>query len=198
MTGGAGFIGANFVQYWLEAHPSDRVVVLDALTYAGNRTSLQAAEGRNGFRFVHGDICDREQVAVPTRTHIDAYDRLNEKIEEMAAAINERYGTRSWTPIQLVQESLPAERLALLYRMADVCIVSSLQDGMNLVAKEYVASQVDDTGVLLLSKFAGAIEELAGCLPMNPYDPENAADLIRIALEMRAADRRARMQQLRT
>jgi trehalose 6-phosphate synthase len=81
--------------------------------------------------------------------------------------------------------------------MADLCIVSSLQDGMNLVAKEYVASQVDDAGVLLLSRFAGAIEELTGCLPMNPYDPESSAELIRTALEMRAAERRTRMQQLR-
>ena len=147
-------------------------------------------EWRERFSFV--------QVAVPTRTHIEAYDLLNEKIEQMAAAINERFGTRTWTPIQLVQESLPSERLALLYRMADVCIVSSLQDGMNLVAKEYVASQVDDTGVLLLSRFAGAVEELDGCLPMNPYDPESSAELIRSALEMRAAERRTRMQQMRS
>ena len=149
----------------------------------------RSPEWRERFTFV--------QVAVPTRTHIDAYDRLNEKIEQMVAAINERFGTQTWTPIQLLQESLPAERLALMYRLADVCIVSSLQDGMNLVAKEYVASQIDNNGILLLSKFAGAIEELEGCVPMNPYDPESSADLIRIALEMRVAERRARMQQLR-
>ena len=80
------------------------------------------------------------QVAVPSRTDIDAYDRLNEKIERMAWSINERYRTDDWTPIQLVKESLSADRLALLYRLADVCIVSSLADGMNLVAKEFAAS----------------------------------------------------------
>lgn len=147
-------------------------------------------EMRERFTFV--------QVAVPSRTNIEAYDRLNEKIERMTWSINERYGTDVWTPIQLVKESLAPERLALLYRLADVCVVSSLQDGMNLVAKEFVASQIDDFGVLLLSKFAGAIEELEGCVPMNPYDPENCADLIRKALTMPRTERAARMQQMRS
>lgn len=146
-------------------------------------------ELRERFTFV--------QVAVPSRTDIEAYDRLNEKIERMAWSINERYGTDTWTPVRLVKESLPPERLALLYRLADVCIVSSLQDGMNLVAKEFVASQVDHSGVLLLSKFAGAVEELSGCVPINPYDPEACADQIREALNMRHGERRARMQKMR-
>jgi trehalose-6-phosphate synthase len=147
------------------------------------------ADLRETFTFV--------QVAVPSRTDIGAYDRLNEKIERMALSINERYRTETWTPIQLVMESLPAERLALLYRVADLCIVSSLQDGMNLVAKEFIASQSEKPGVLLLSQFAGAIEELDGCVPMNPYDPESCAELYRAALEMPAAERESRMAQLR-
>ncbi|MGQ0561818.1 MAG: alpha,alpha-trehalose-phosphate synthase (UDP-forming) [Gemmatimonadota bacterium] len=146
-------------------------------------------EFRETFTFV--------QVAVPSRTDIEAYDQLNEKVERMAWSINERYSTDTWTPIQLVKELLPAERLALLYRLADICIVSSLQDGMNLVAKEYVASQIDDSGVLLLSKFAGAVEELAGCVVINPYDPEHCAAEIRDALVMQLDERRVRMHQLR-
>lgn len=147
-------------------------------------------ELRETFTFV--------QVAVPSRTEIDAYDRLNDKLERMAWSLNERYGTDRWTPIHLVKESWPAERLAILYRIADVCVVSSLQDGMNLVAKEYVASQVAEPGVLLLSTFAGAAEELAGCVGMNPYDPEQAADFIRAALEMPKAERVRKIGLLRS
>jgi trehalose 6-phosphate synthase len=148
---------------------------------------LRSPEWRETFTYV--------QVAVPTRTNIGAYDQLNDKIDSMACAINEKFGTRTWTPIQLVKQPMTPARLALLYRISDLCIISSLQDGMNLVAKEYVASQVDNSGVLLLSKFAGAIEEVAGAIPMNPYDPENAAELIRNALEMRAPERADRMKQ---
>ena len=146
-------------------------------------------EWRERFTFV--------QVAVPSRTDIEAYDQLSEKVERMAWSLNERYRTESWTPIHLLKESLPAERLALFYRAADVCIISSLQDGMNLVAKEYVASQVDNQGVLLLSKFAGAIAEMTGCIPINPYDPEELASHVNEALTMPLEERRARLVRLR-
>jgi trehalose 6-phosphate synthase len=147
-------------------------------------------EWRQKFTFV--------QIAVPSRIDIEAYDRLNAKIERMAMSINERYGTEHWTPVHLHKESLPAERLALLYRAADVCIISSLQDGMNLVAKEFVTSQIDRTGVLMLSKFAGAIEEMAGCVEINPYDPEDLAQQIHKTLHMPADDRFERMTRLQT
>src|SRR5690606_29345820 len=86
-------------------------------------------EFRGRFTFV--------QVAVPSRTAIEAYDELTHKVERQVKEINDRYGTEDWRPIHLIKQSLPADRLAVLYRMADVCLVSSLQDGMNLVAKEY-------------------------------------------------------------
>ncbi len=136
------------------------------------------------------------QIAVPSRTDIEAYDRLSDKVSRMAWAINERYGTEKWTPVHLITESIPSERLALLYRTADVCVISSLQDGMNLVAKEFVTSQVDKTGVLLLSKFAGAIEEMEGSVAINPYDPEDLSELIHRALYMPAEERRARLTEL--
>jgi trehalose-6-phosphate synthase len=147
-------------------------------------------EFRERFTFV--------QVAVPSRTGIDTYDWLNEKLERAVWSLNDRYATDSWQPVHLVKESLPLNRLALLYRAADVCIVSSLQDGMNLVAKEFIAAQVDEPGgVLVLSKFAGAAEELDGACEINPYDPEHVAGVLREVLLMGDADRAERMRRLR-
>lgn len=136
------------------------------------------------------------QVAVPSRSAIEAYDDLAQKVDRQVWQINERFGTESWRPIHLLKQSLPAERLALLYRAADLCIVSSLQDGMNLVAKEYVASQVDRRGVLLLSSFAGAAEEMEDAILINPYDPEAFALKIRDALNMDADQRERDMRDL--
>jgi trehalose 6-phosphate synthase len=146
-------------------------------------------EYRERFTFI--------QVAVPTRSDIEAYDELAQKVDKQVWEINERFGTGDWRPIHLVKQSLPAERLAIVYRMADVCMISSLQDGMNLVAKEFVASQVDGQGVLLLSEFAGAAEEMAdGATLMNPYDPEGCALKIRDALTLPADERAANMRKL--
>lgn len=136
------------------------------------------------------------QVAVPSRTDIEAYGNLDENVERMAWSINDRHGTDKWTPIHLLKESWPAERLSILYRAADLCIVSSLQDGMNLVAKEFVASQIDQRGVLMLSQFAGAVEEMHGAVVVNPYDPEECALHIREALQMKQSERAACMTRL--
>jgi trehalose 6-phosphate synthase len=138
------------------------------------------------------------QVAVPSRTDIVAYDELTHKVERLVWELNDRYGTSRWRPVHLIKRSLSAERLTVLYRAADLCIVSSLQDGMNLVAKEFVASQGEGgEGVLLLSSFAGASEELNGMILVNPYDPEDFAQRIRDALVMPAEERRTRMRRLR-
>ncbi len=146
-------------------------------------------EFRERFTFI--------QVAVPSRSDIEAYDVLAHKVDEQVADINDRYGTADWRPIHLLKQSLPAERLAVMYRMADLCLVSSLQDGMNLVAKEFVASQVDGRGVLMLSEFAGAAEEMAdGAVLMNPYDPEACAAKIRDALTLPRDERSAAMERL--
>jgi len=137
------------------------------------------------------------QVAVPSRTDIAAYDELTHKVERLAWEINDRYGTTRWRPVHLVKRALSVDRLALLYRAADICIVSSLQDGMNLVAKEFIASQAGDgRGVLLLSRFAGAAAELDGMVEINPYDPEDFAKRIRDALIMPPEERRQRMERL--
>ncbi|HEY0019227.1 MAG TPA: trehalose-6-phosphate synthase [Longimicrobium sp.] len=145
-------------------------------------------EYRGRFTFI--------QVAVPSRSDIEAYDELAQKVDDQVREINDRFGTAEWRPIHLIKQSLPVERLAVLYRLADVCIISSLQDGMNLVAKEYVASQVDRRGVLLLSEFAGAAEAMPEAILINPYDPEGCALAIRDALTLPADERAAAMERL--
>jgi trehalose 6-phosphate synthase/phosphatase len=137
------------------------------------------------------------QVGVPSRTDIEAYDELTQKVERLVWEINDRYGTAEWQPVHLIKQSLPADRLAVLYRAADVCVVSSLRDGMNLVAKEFVVSQVDARGVLLLSRFAGAAEELRHAMLVNPYDPEDFARILRDALALPADERARRMRSMR-
>ena len=136
------------------------------------------------------------QVGVPSRTDIEAYDDLTQKVERLVWEINDRFGTSDWQPVHLIKQSLPAERLAVLYRAADVCIVASLRDGMNLVAKEFIASQLDHRGVLLLSRFTGASEELEDALTINPYDPEDFSRILRDALSMPAEERARRMESM--
>jgi trehalose 6-phosphate synthase/phosphatase len=133
-------------------------------------------EYRGRFTFV--------QVGVPSRTDIEAYDELTQKVDRLAWEINDRYGTPGWRPVHLIKQSLPADRLAILYRAADVCVVASLRDGMNLVAKEFIVCQADERGVLLLSRFAGAAEELDHAMQVNPYDPEDFARILRDALAL--------------
>jgi alpha,alpha-trehalose-phosphate synthase [UDP-forming] len=137
------------------------------------------------------------QVGVPSRTDIEAYDELTQKVERLVWEINDRYRTPDWQPVHLIKQSLPAERLAILYRAADVCIVASLRDGMNLVAKEFIACQADERGVLLLSKFAGAALELEHALQVNPYDPEDFASILHDALRLGPEERAERIRAAR-
>jgi trehalose 6-phosphate synthase len=145
-------------------------------------------EYRERFTFI--------QVAVPSRGDIEAYDELTQKVDRQVWEINERFGNERWRPIHLIKQALPASRLAVLYRMADLCMVTSLQDGMNLVAKEFVASQVDAHGMLLLSCFTGAAEEMVDATLVNPYDPEDLSLKIRDALAAPPDERRAMHERL--
>jgi trehalose 6-phosphate synthase len=143
------------------------------------------------------------QVAIPTRNNVEAYRQYRDLIRQTVTEINERFGTpadhknRGWKPIEYIEGRVTPHTLAAYYRMADLALVSSVYDGMNLVAKEYVASQVDETGVLVVSHLAGAAEELRGALVVNPYDQEGMADSIRRALEMPENERRERMRLMR-
>ncbi len=137
------------------------------------------------------------QKTAPSRTKIKAYRALQRQVEERVNYLNTTFGTPQWHPVITLPRPLPAEGLSALYRMADLCIVSSLQDGMNLVAKEYIASQVDERGALILSDLAGARDELHWALSINPYDPEGFADVINRGIALPVEERRDRMRQLR-
>jgi trehalose 6-phosphate synthase len=137
------------------------------------------------------------QKSAPSRTRIRAYRDLQREIEREVARLNAVWGSGRWRPVIHLSRPLPPAGLAALYRLADLCIVSSLQDGMNLVAKEYVACQVDRRGVLLLSELAGAHDELAWAIPINPYDAGGTAATIAHAAEMPASERAERLDHLR-
>ena len=111
--------------------------------------------------------------------------------------INQKYQADEWKPITLINRGLDQKKLSAYYRLADLCIISSLQDGMNLVAKEYIGSQVDEMGVLLLSQFAGAFEEIDHSIPINPFYPDSSADSIKQALDMSFKERKKRMHSMR-
>ena len=138
------------------------------------------------------------QVAVPSRGLVDSYQTFRRQVEEAVGRINGSCATLRSTPIHYMHRSVSMKELVSLYCAADVMLVTPLRDGMNLVAKEFVASRIDDDGVLVLSEFAGAAAELADAVVVNPYDVENVAEAIRVALAMPADERRQRMQRLRT
>ena len=137
------------------------------------------------------------QVAVPSREHVPAYGTLRREVEALIARVNVRFGTPTWTPVRYFPESLPPADLAALYRAADVMLVTSLRDGMNLVAKEFVASRDDEDGVLVLSELTGAAGELQEALTVNPYSVDDLVDTMVHALEMDTEERRSRMVALR-
>lgn len=136
------------------------------------------------------------QVAVPSRTQIPDYERLNEEIEAAANAINARWAAGDWRPIRLCQRHLPQQELMALHRLANFCMVTSLHDGMNLVAKEFVASRWDMDGVLILSNFTGAARELTSALLVNPFSVDQMAEAIADALTMPRRERNQRMRNL--
>jgi trehalose 6-phosphate synthase/phosphatase len=136
------------------------------------------------------------QIAEPSRGEVPEYQRLKREVDELVGAANGRFGTASWTPIRYVNRSLGPDDLAGLYRTADVALVTPLRDGMNLVAKEYVASQVGEPGVLILSRLAGAAETMREALQVNPYNVDAVAESLHLALTMDLAERTARMRAL--
>jgi trehalose 6-phosphate synthase len=137
------------------------------------------------------------QIGAPSRVHIPAYRDLNETLESLADEINWRHSSGSWRPILYINQHFGAQQIYALYQMAAGCIVSSLHDGMNLVAKEFVASRGDGLGVLVLSRFTGAARELPDALLINPYDVAQFAAAIRQALEMPLEEQRHRMARMR-
>ncbi len=157
---------------------------LDAL----DRLLERRADVRDRMTFV--------QIGVPSRSQIRSYVDVVEAIDRRVADINARYGTGRGA-IRYRKSAYRMKRLLALYRLANFCIVSSLHDGMNLVAKEFVAARDDDDGVLVLSKMAGAAQQLHDAVIINPYDVEGFADALERAIDMPADERRRRMQAMR-
>jgi trehalose 6-phosphate synthase len=137
------------------------------------------------------------QAAAPTRSKLASYHDLQIEAIETARVINENYGDGAYKPIVLSVRHHEPDEVYELFRAADVCVVASLHDGMNLVAKEFVAARDDERGVLLLSSFAGASRELAEALIVNPYDSRSMADALDAALKMPAEAQRVRMKSMR-
>ncbi|MEW5851425.1 MAG: bifunctional alpha,alpha-trehalose-phosphate synthase (UDP-forming)/trehalose-phosphatase [Myxococcota bacterium] len=137
------------------------------------------------------------QVAVPSREKVPAYEDFHRQVNELVGRINSRHGTASWVPVHYLYRSVSREELVAMYVAADIMLVTPLRDGMNLVAKEYVASRTNDDGVLILSEFAGAAEELGEAVLVNPYDVAGVAGAIQRALDMSSDERVRRMRALR-
>ncbi len=137
------------------------------------------------------------QVAVPSRTGVEAYQDFRNLVDGLVGRINGAFGTPRWVPVHYIFRGLSAADLVALYRAADVMLVTPLRDGMNLVAKEFIASRSDGDGVLVLSEFAGASWELPEALQVNPYDTEATAETVFRALSMEPDERRARLAPLR-
>lgn len=137
------------------------------------------------------------QVAVPSRGEVDSYQRFRRFVEEMVGRINGTCGTLRSTPIHYMHQSVSTADLVAMYCAADVMLVTPLRDGMNLVAKEFIASRIDDDGVLVLSEFAGAAAELGEAVVVNPYDVDAVAEAIRRSLTMPREERHRRMRPMR-
>ena len=155
------------IEFLLDAHPE----------YRGNLTMLQ--------------------VAAPTRESVEKYKEYAARVTEEAERINKKFGTKDWKPITLEKRNYSHDELINLYQLADVCLVTSLHDGMNLVAKEFAAARNDESGVLVLSQFAGASRDLKGAILINPYSAEETSSALHAALIMPKAEQHRRMKTMR-
>ena len=183
----------------VQARPTaKRIIGIDRLDYSKGLPNKFRAFGRflennPGYR---GNLV-LTQIAPPTRESVEAYADIRTMLETLSGSINGRFGELDWVPIHYIHRSVPRKRLADIYRASHIGLVTPLRDGMNLVAKEYVAAQnPDDPGVLILSQFAGAAEEMSEAVIVNPYNTDEMADAIRIALEMKLEERKERHAKL--
>ncbi len=136
-------------------------------------------------------------MAAPTRTSLEEYRTFQDRIHRVTARINERYGRPGYQPVHLLAEHHEHAAVNELFRAANMCVVTSLHDGMNLVCKEFVAARDDQQGVLILSRFAGAAREMPEALIVNPYHVEETADALHRAATMPSAEQHERMASLR-
>lgn len=176
----------------------DLVIGVDRMDYS--KGLPQRFEGMaelfDRYPEVHGKI-SFTQIAPPSRSVVEEYAHLREKLDELSGRINGDYGDLDWIPIRYLARGYDREEIAGLYRLAKACLVTPLQDGMNLVAKEFVAAQdPDDPGVLILSQFAGAAEQMKEALIINPYDSTAIAEAVKQAIDMPLEERQDRWRKL--
>jgi trehalose 6-phosphate synthase len=137
------------------------------------------------------------QVASPSRERVEAYQTLRDEVEVIVGRINGQHGEVGYSPVHYLHQSYPREEMAALYLAADVMLVTPLRDGMNLVAKEYVACRNDESGALVLSEFTGAADELGGAFLVNPHDIEGLKNAIVRAATASPQEARRRMRSMR-
>ncbi len=175
-----------------------QIIGVDRLDYSKGLPDRLRAFGR--LLELHPDnmkTVSMMQIAPPTREDVEAYADIREELEALSGSLNGRFADFDWTPVRYIHRAVPRATLAALFRASDVGFVSPLRDGMNLVAKEYVAAQDDDEpGVLVLSKFAGAAEAMKEALIVNPYDVDEMAETLQHALKMPRDERRTRHRAL--
>jgi trehalose 6-phosphate synthase len=186
---------SSFVREVVESLGEKELVIgVDRLDYS--KGLVQRMDAFERFYETHAEWRAKVtylQIAPPSRSEIPEYSELEQAVGGAAGRINGKYGEVAWTPIRYLNRTYSRSALAGLYRSAQAALVTPLRDGMNLVAKEYVAAQdPDDPGVLILSRFAGAAAECQEALLVNPYDPESVAAAIARALDMPLAERRER------
>jgi trehalose 6-phosphate synthase len=176
-----------------ENRPGEFLIGVDRLDYTKGLPNRFRAFGR----YLEEHAGDRGptllQIAPPSREQVEAYRQITAELEEIAGQVNGRFSQLDWTPIRYIHRPVDRDKIAVLYRMAQACLVTSLADGMNLVAKEFVAAQdPEDPGVLILSRFAGAAEDMDHAVLINPYDIEEIAEAIHTALTMPLEERKQR------
>jgi trehalose 6-phosphate synthase len=179
----------------MDEHGKDRKLLeVDANS---EQPRLQPVQEGKRYRFKVERANGRQLIAPPTRTGVRAYEEIRHELEQAAGNINGRYAEMDWVPIRYLNKGYDRGIIMTMLRVAKVGLVTSVRDGMNLVAKEYVASQdPEDPGVLVLSRLCGAAEELGDAVLVNPYDIDGVADGIQTALEMPLAERRARYERM--
>jgi trehalose 6-phosphate synthase/phosphatase len=181
------------------SHGAERIVLgVDRLDYTkGLPERIRAVERLLELHPEHREKITFLQIAVPSRVQVAEYHQQKRQIDELVGRVNGRFATADWSPIRYLYRSFSPERLAALYRDADVAVVTPLRDGMNLVAKEFVACQVGRPGVLVLSRLAGAAETMQEAILVNPYNLDATAEALHRALTMDEEERRSRLVALR-
>lgn len=191
-------------EYMRDGAPDHKIILgVDRLDYTKGITHRLLTFERLLERHprLHGKM-SLIQISAPSRTRVPEYVEEREHVDQLVGRINGRYTEAGWVPVHYLYRSIPQDQLVCYYREANVCLVTPLRDGMNLVAKEFVASQDDDPGVVVLSKFCGAAETMRDALIVNPHDISGTAETIFTALNMpqreRVLRRDALMEHVRT